>query len=50
MLWTLWKVVFGLRIQQSSLVDASDFPCFQLSGWLVTALLSVFVTYGRVTG
>ena len=44
------KVVYGLRIQQSRLVDANDCPCFQLSGWLVTALLSVFVTYGHVTG
>ena len=26
------------------------FPCFQLSGWLVTAMLSVFVAYGHVTG
>ena len=25
-------------------------PCFQLSGWLMTALLSVFVTYWHVTG
>ena len=24
----------GLRIQQSRLVDANIFPCFQLSGWL----------------
>ena len=39
----------GLHIPQSSLVDANDCPCFQLSGWLVTALLSVFVAYGHVT-
>ena len=23
--WTLWKVVYGLRIQQPSLVDANEF-------------------------
>ena len=49
-LWTLWNVVLELRIQQSSLVDVNDFPCCQLSGWLVTASLSVFVAYGHVTG
>ena len=42
-LWNLWKVVYGLRIQKSSLVDANIFPCFQLSGWLVTASLSILV-------
>ena len=31
-LWTLWKVVYGLRIQQSSLVDANGLRCFQFSG------------------
>ena len=46
----LWKVVYVLRIQQSRLVDANIFPCFQLSGWLMTATLSVFVAFGHVTG
>ena len=32
--------MLGLRKQQSRLVDAKDFPCFQLSGWLVTAMQS----------
>ena len=41
---------FGLRIQQASLVDANDLLRFQLSGWLVTAMLSVFAAYGHVTG
>ena len=26
------------------------FPLLSLSGWLVTALLSVFLAYGHVTG
>ena len=35
---------------RSRLVDANISHCFQLSGRLVTALLSVFVAYGHVTG
>ena len=27
--WTLWKVVYGLRIQQSRLVNGNSIPCFQ---------------------
>ena len=46
-LWNVWKVVYGQRMQQSRLVDANIFPCLQLSGWLVTASLSVFVWWTR---
>ena len=44
MLWTLWKVVYGLRIQQSSLVDANELPPLSAL-WLVTSVLPVVVAY-----
>ena len=43
--WTLWKVVHGLRRQQSHLVNGNSIPRFQLSVWLVDDSAAVSLRY-----